>query len=77
MPQPGLQGLQRNREKGSSVSGLRYKLQIQTEEYKEEMNEVFNDFNEIIDNMLNNNGDKKDIEERMEKIYNKINKPIE
>lgn len=49
----------------------------QTEEYKEEMNEVFNDFNEIIDDMLNNNGDKKDIEERMEKIYNKINKPIE
>lgn len=49
----------------------------QIEKYKKEMNEIFNDFNEIIDDMLNNNGDKKDIEERMKKIYNKINKPIE
>ena len=48
----------------------------QMEKYKKEMNEIFNDFNEIIDDMLNNNGNKKDIEERMEKIYNKINKPI-
>ena len=47
------------------------------ERYKKEMNEIFDDFNEIIDDMLNNNGNKKDIEERMKKIYNKINKPIE